>query len=179
MDDRDRDREGRDRDRDARGRARNARPRDATGRPLRRDDPGVEGPPEIVVLDPGSALTEAQRLLDADRPFHAHEVLESAWKASDGDERAMWQALAQLAVGLTHAQRGNATGAASLLERCAERIAPFETDRPHGVDVAAIVRYSTALAARVRAGGLDDLTENDRRPRLLGGIGGGGDSGSG
>lgn len=172
------DRERNDRDRDARGRARNARPRDETGRPLRRGDAGVDGPPEIVGLVPEEALAEAQRLLDADRPFHAHEVLESAWKASNGHERAMWQALAQLAVGLTHAQRGNATGAASLLERCAERIAPFEGDRPYGVDVAGIVWYSTAFAARVRAGGVDDLTEDERRPRLLGGIEGGSDSGS-
>jgi hypothetical protein len=164
-----------ERDRDGEGRPRNARPRDATGRPLRRGDAGVEGPAEIVVLEPEAALDEAQRLLDADRPFHAHEVLESAWKAANGDERALWQGLAQLAVGLTHAQRGNATGAAALLERGAERIAPFEPDRPYGVDVAGVARYATALAGRVRAGGLDELTEADRRPRLLGGTGGGDD----
>jgi hypothetical protein len=164
-----------ERDRDERGRARNARPRDATGRPLRRGDPGVPTAPEdLVVLDPGAALDEAQQLVDADRPFHAHEVLEAAWKAGVGDERALWQGLAQLAVGLTHIQRGNAIGAAALLERGAERITPFAVSRPYGVDVAGLVEHATRLAARVTEAGVDDLTDADRRPRLLGGSGGGG-----
>ena len=53
---------------------------------------------------------EAQRLLDAGLPFHAHEVLEAAWKAAPPDERELWRGLAQLAVGLTHLQRGNGRG---------------------------------------------------------------------
>ena len=163
-----------DRDRDRQGRALNARPRDATGRPLRRGDTGVPRAPEDVVLDPDTALDEAQALLDTDRPFHAHEVLEGAWKASQGDVRALWQGLAQLAVGLTHAQRGNAAGAVSLLERGAERLGPFGTAPPHGIDVAGLVRYATGLAARISAGGLDGVAEADRRPRLRIGDGGGG-----
>jgi hypothetical protein len=163
------------RDRDEQGRPRNARPRDATGRPLRPGDTGVSRIPEDLVLDPGSTLDEAQQLLDSDRPFHAHEVLEAAWKAATGEERALWQGLAQLAVGLTHAQRGNATGAAALLQRGVERIGPFAPDPPHGIDVAGLVRYGTALAQRIGADGLNGLTETDRRPRLLKGTGGGGE----
>jgi hypothetical protein len=141
---------------------------------LRRGASGVPRAPEDLVLDPDAALDEAQSLLDADRPFHAHEVLEAAWKASDGPQRSLWQGLAQLAVGLTHAQRGNATGAASLLERGAERIAPYGDGRPHGVEVAALVEFGAGLAARIRAGGLDDLAEADLRPRLRAGDGGAG-----
>ena len=50
-------------------------------------------------------------------PFHAHEVLEDAWKAAPEAERELWRGLAQLAVGLTHAARGNTRGGVALLER--------------------------------------------------------------
>ncbi|MGI8813988.1 MAG: DUF309 domain-containing protein [Pseudonocardia sp.] len=165
------------RDRDARGRARSARSRDAAGRPLPRDA-DLPRPPEDSALDPDAvlppreALDKAQRLLDADLPFTAHEVLESAWKAAEGDERALWQGLAQLAVGLTHVQRGNASGAAALLERGAERIAPFAAQPPHGVAVDELVAHATELAARVRTGGVNSLSHTDRRPRLRHGSGG-------
>jgi hypothetical protein len=167
-----------ERDRDEHGRPRNARARDAAGRPLPPGFDGVARIPEDLVLDPGATLDEAQLLLDADRPFHAHEVLEAAWKAATGDERALWQGLAQLAVGLTHAQRGNAAGAVSLLARGAERIGPFASDPPHGIDVAGLVRFGTTLAERITAGGLDELAGADRRPRLVLGAGGGGSGGS-
>ena len=97
-----------DRDRDAEGRARNARPRDALGRPLPYGAVGEERAPEGVVRAPAESLAEAQELLDAGRPFHAHEVLEDAWKSAPEAERQLWRGLAQLAVGLTHATRGNA-----------------------------------------------------------------------
>src|SRR5690242_350481 len=71
-----------DRDRDAAGRARNERPRDRLGRPLPRGVPGVPRQPEGVVRSPDQTLLEAQRLLDDGMPFHAHEVLEDAWKTA-------------------------------------------------------------------------------------------------
>ena len=51
------------------------------------------------------------RLLAEGRPFHAHEVFEAAWKSTPAPEREFWRGLAQIAVGLTHARRGNARGA--------------------------------------------------------------------
>src|SRR4051794_41960063 len=80
-----------ERDRDAAGRARNARPRDALGRPLPYGETGEERAPEGVVRTPEAALAEAQRLLDAGRPFHAHEVLEDAWKSAPEAERQLWR----------------------------------------------------------------------------------------
>ncbi|MYT22433.1 DUF309 domain-containing protein, partial [Streptomyces sp. SID7760] len=68
------------RDRDGEGRARSARPRDGLGRPLAYGEPGVERQPEGVVRTPAETVAEAQRLLDAGMPFHAHEVFEDAWK---------------------------------------------------------------------------------------------------
>ena len=136
-----------DRDRDTTGRARNARPRDALGRPLPRGAAGEERAPEGVVRSPQAALAEAQTLLDAGRPFHAHEVLEDAWKSAPDAERQLWRGLAQLAVGLTHAARGNAKGAATLIERGAGNLAPYADDPPHGIDVAGLVRWAASGAA--------------------------------
>ncbi|SFT32652.1 hypothetical protein SAMN05660657_00030 [Geodermatophilus amargosae] len=138
------------RDRDAGGRARNARPRDALGRPLPHGAAGEERAPEGVPRTPDEALTEAQRLLDAGRPFHAHEVLEDAWKAAPEEERQLWRGLAQLAVGLTHAARGNDRGAARLVERGAGNVAPYAAAPPHGVDVAGLVEWARRPVAADR-----------------------------
>ena len=152
------------RDRDAEGRARNARPRDALGRPLPYGAVGEERAPEGIVRPPGEALTEAQELLDAGRPFHAHEVLEDAWKCAPPPERRLWRGLAQLAVGLTHAARGNGRGAATLLDRGAGNIAPYGQSPPHGIDVAGLGAWARGLASDAAAG--RDLEV--RPPRLRG-----------
>jgi hypothetical protein len=138
-----------DRDRDAAGRARNARPRDALGRPLPHGAEGEERVPEGVLRSPQESLAEAQRLLDAGRPFHAHEVLEDAWKSAPDPERQLWRGLAQLAVGLTHAMRGNPRGAATLLDRGAGNLAPYAAVPPHGIDVAGLVAWARGPASSV------------------------------
>ncbi|MFJ9522439.1 DUF309 domain-containing protein [Kitasatospora sp. NPDC101801] len=135
------------RDRDPAGRARNGRPRDGLGRPLPYGAQGAPRQPEGVRRSAGRTLTEAQQLLDAGMPFHAHEVLEDRWKAAPEPERPLWRALAQYAVGLTHAARGNPTGAAALLARAAEGLAPFEAAPPFGIEVAAIRRWAAQPAA--------------------------------
>ncbi len=136
-----------DRDRDPAGRARNARPRDALGRPLPYGEAGEERAPEGVVRPPAQALDEAQALLDAGRPFHAHEVLEDAWKSAPDAERQLWRGLAQLAVGLTHALRGNSRGAGTLLDRGADNIAPYSSAPPHGIEVAGLVAWARGAAS--------------------------------
>lgn len=138
-----------ERERDALGRAQNARPRDALGRPLPRGSVGVERVPEDLVLEPAPALVEAQRLLDANMPFHAHEVLEASWKAAPEPERELWQGLAQLAVGLTHVLRGNPKGATTLLERARRRVALYADDPPYGIDAAGLVRWCDVLLGQL------------------------------
>jgi hypothetical protein len=147
-----------DRDRDANGRARNARPRDGLGRPMAHGAPGVERQPEGVVRTPSQTLAEAQDLLDRGRPFHAHEVLEDAWKSADEPDRQLWRGMAQLAVGLTHAARGNRAGAVSLLRRGAGNIEPYRGRNPYGIDIAGLIGW----ANRVADGGGTDATA----PRL-------------
>ncbi|MEQ4306097.1 DUF309 domain-containing protein [Plantactinospora sp. B6F1] len=156
----------RGRDRDAMGRARSARPRDELGRPLPRGADGVAGVPDDIALSPADSLAQAQRLLDGGRAFHAHEVLESAWKAAPEPERELWRGLAQLAVGLTHAQRGNAVGAVRLLRRAADRVEGYANDAPYGLDMAGLVVWARALATRVDTDGFGGLTPGDLVPRL-------------
>src|SRR4051794_1886193 len=160
------------RDRDSDGRARNARPRDGLGRPLPYGAEGVARQPEGVVRTPQQTVAEAQELLDAGRPFHAHEVFEDAWKSGPDEERALWRGLAQLAVGLTHAARGNVTGGARLLRRGAgaaeEWCATAGQDRPHGIDVPHLAGWARELAGVLEREG----TAVDARawaPRLGGG----------
>ena len=68
----------------------------------------------------------ARRLLSEGRPFAAHEVLEVRWKSGPDEERELWQGLAQLCVGLTHAARGNQIGARRLVERAAGRLQSYD-----------------------------------------------------
>lgn len=141
-----------DRDRNESGRAQNQRPRDRYGRPLPYGSPGIPRVPDDAVFSPDEGLAEAQRLLDEGYAFHAHEVLEAVWKSVEGAERELWRGLAQVAVGLTHAQRGNIAGAARLLRRGAERVAEYGPDAPHGVDALGVAAYGRAAAEAVEAG---------------------------
>ena len=140
------------RDRNDEGRPENARPRDATGRPL----PRGSGPSwrerlrsldEVRALPKDEALAEAERLILDGNPFYAHEVLEVPWHLAEPEERAFWQGLAKVAVGLTHIQRGNGVGARSVLNAGADLLEPYE-DGHEGVAVSRVVAQARALAAR-------------------------------
>jgi hypothetical protein len=142
------------RDRDPSGRARNARPRDGLGRPLPHGQEGVARVPDDLVLPPAESLLEAQRLLDEGLPFHAHEVLEGTWKAAPPAERDLWQGLAQLAVGVTHLERGNPTGATALLRRGAARIEQYRAAPPYDIDVRGLLAWADdAIAAAAASPG--------------------------
>ena len=171
------------RDRDPTGRPRNARPRDGLGRPLdRAGDAGsaADRIPDDLVITGAEAAALADRLLRDGRPFHAHEVLEAAWKSGPAGERDLWQGLAQIAVGLTHARRGNARGAITLLSRGADRVRGYQ-DRagsqravgrpasPFGMNVDAFLAAADDLAARIERDGLDEIPPADLSPGLLAG----------
>jgi hypothetical protein len=135
-----------DRDRDASGRAHNARPRDGLGRPLPRGSVSAFEPvPDELHLGVDDTITLAQTYLDNGRPFHAHEVFELLWKSRRPAERDLWQGLAQIAVGLTHALRGNLTGAPTLLHRGAGRLTTYVGDT-YGIDTVRVIAWAGALA---------------------------------
>lgn len=171
------------RDRDAAGRARNARPRDELGRPLPRSAT-QEGPriPDDLVVSPVEAAEWGGRLLAEGHPFHAHEVFEAAWKSIPGPERELWRGLAQIAVGLTHARRGNARGAVALLRRGADRVQGFATSEVNSaagevnfaagevnaalLDLHWVTAQATSLADRIERDGLAGVTAADLRLKL-------------
>ena len=126
------------------------RARDALGRHVDADSPDAVEPVPEEPLPPHEAVRAARGLLAVGRAFSAHEVLEASWKACPYDERDLWQGLAQVCVGLTHLQRGNPIGAATLLRRGAGRLA--ERPPAYGVDVPQVAADAVALAERVEAG---------------------------
>jgi uncharacterized protein len=132
----------RERDRDSQGRARQARPRDRLGRPLPYGDVGVESVPEEP-LPPSATISYAHDLLAEGRPFSAHEVYEARWKAGPDSERELWQGLAQLCVGITHAERGNRIGALRLIGRARRRLETYAaTNGPvYGLDLSHIIEW--------------------------------------
>ena len=121
--------------------------------------------PEDLRLAPGEALPLAQRLIDDGRPFHAHEVLELAWKSVPPGERQVWKGLAQIAVGLTHARRGNGVGAATLLRRGAAAVADYAGEPPAGLDTS-IVRSARELADQIETSGVGSVAEEGLCPKL-------------
>jgi uncharacterized protein len=134
--------------------------------------------PENMAFTPAEAVRLAQRLIDDGRPFHAHEVLEATWKSSPADERALWKGLAQIAVGLTHARRGNSKGAVTLLRRGAAAVAGYAAgqdaaagaarSQAAGLDLQAILSTTNALADLIAARGLDAVPPGDVSVRLSG-----------
>jgi len=153
-----------ERDRDPAGRPRSGRPRDALGRPLPSGSQGVPRIPDELELSPSETLRYAQDLLDRGLAFNAHEVLEAAWKTGPQDERNLWQGLAQLAVGITHIQRGNVKGAITLLRRASARLA-HDRPAPYDIDAAGLVTWASALIDDLACG--SEIPPERLRTRLV------------
>ena len=148
------------RDRDPAGRPRNARPRDELGRPLPRtrsaadaDADDAAGVSDDLVVTPAEAAVLGGSLLAEGRPFHAHEVFEAAWKSAPDADRESWRGLAQIAVGLTPARRGNASGAVTLLRRGAAGVRGYAGDPP-GIDPGFVAASADDIANRIERDGL-------------------------
>jgi hypothetical protein len=154
-----------ERDRDASGRARSSRPRDDLGRPLLPGSAGVPRIPDDLKLAPAETLALAQDLLDRGLAFNAHEVFEAAWKNGHTDERVLWQGLAQLAVGITHVQRGNIEGALTLLRRASAQLDHDDGPAPYAIDTAGLVDFAGALIADLGVGA--EINPHRLRPRLV------------
>jgi predicted metal-dependent hydrolase len=94
-------------------------------------------------LPPLETISSAHELLADGRPFSAHEVFEARWKAGPEAERDLWQGLAQLCVGITHAERGNLTGALRLIGRAGTRLETYAaTGGPnYGLELSHVVGW--------------------------------------
>ena len=123
--------------------------------------------PDDLRVTPAEAADLGGRLLAEGRPFHAHEVFEAAWKSTPAPEREFWRGLAQIAVGLTHARRGNARGAVALLRRGARHTRENGAGARSGVDAAYVAAQADGLAARIERDGLAAIPPSDLLVRLL------------
>jgi predicted metal-dependent hydrolase len=108
--------------------------------------------PDELDLPVDEALTYAQQLLDEGRAFGAHEVLEAVWKASAGPERELWRSLAQLAVAVTHLERGNLRGARELALRATAGLAVFRRSPVHRLDLDGLVVAGQRMVDEIDAG---------------------------
>jgi hypothetical protein len=119
--------------------------------------------PDDLIISPSEAAVLGGSLLAEGRPFHAHEVFEAAWKAGPPAERDLWQGLAQIAVGITHARRGNAAGAVTLLRRGARRVSTYRNshNRIYGIDPAFVADRAEEIGAQIENNGLAVVPEVD------------------
>lgn len=145
------------------------RPRDRFGRPLPRgaaDEMPDRQAPEDVVGSVEEAFRRGAALFDEQRFFEAHEYLEWIWKTDEvhPDDRDFWKGVTQVAVGCVHTQRGNATGALTLLERAVGYLAPYPSPH-HGVDTSALRAAAARVAEAVRSEGPSADIEFPRFPR--------------
>ena len=167
-----------DRDRNAEGRPENARPRDRFGAPQPRgavDEMTGRVDPDDVVTDVADALERGAALFDAQRFFEAHEFFEWIWKRGGVPEsdRTFWKGVAQVAVGYVHTQRGNASGAQTLLHRGARHLRLGARDGPAdsgrdvhaGVDAARLAADALAFADLVAHDGASPEAPFPRFPR--------------
>ena len=108
--------------------------------------------PDDLTVTPAQAVSLGGSLLAEGRPFHAHEVFEEAWKAAPEPERDLWRGLAQIAVGLTHARRGNAHGAVTLLAAARRAIRGYPA--LYGIDPEFVAARAEEMALRIERDGL-------------------------
>ncbi|MEX0953399.1 MAG: DUF309 domain-containing protein [Nitriliruptoraceae bacterium] len=99
----------------------------------------------------GEALDLGRRLWVQQRFFEAHECLEFVWHAVGEADADLWQGVIQIAVAGVHVQRGNPTGAITLLERAMRRLSG-RPDVQHGIAVRDAVTACEELRSRLLDG---------------------------
>lgn len=72
-----------------------------------------------------SSFSRGIALFNRGEFFDAHEALEDAWRATQGESRLFLQGLTQAAVALHHYSTGNRAGASSVLARALRNLAAY------------------------------------------------------
>lgn len=133
--------------------------------------------PELVKeharqVDPKAMLDACQRSLSEDAQlgielhnqgeyFEAHEELEHAWMAEEGEAGFLYRSLLQVTVAYLHIQRGNFRGASKMLLRVRQWLDPLPA-RCRGVDVGRLRAHVEELRSAIAAAGPEGLDELDR-----------------
>jgi hypothetical protein len=88
--------------------------------------------------DVPDAIRRGAALFNAGLFFECHEFFEDVWRASGPPERTFYHGLVQAAAGCYHAEKGNAHGAAALLDKARDKLAAY-VPRYLGVDVGGLL----------------------------------------
>ena len=113
-----------------------------------------DAPPTTLSAPPAGVLRGIT--LFNQREFHAqHEAIEAEWHAERGPIRRLYQGILQIGVGLHHAQRGNVSGATTLLTEGIAKTAAFQPS-VLGIDTARLVRESQRYLDHLEAYGVGD-----------------------
>ena len=79
------------------------------------------------------------RLFREEKYFEAHEILESLWLETKGEQRVFYQGLIQLAAALVHFQKGNLDGARELVQNASKHFLPY-LPKYGGVEISLILK---------------------------------------
>lgn len=107
---------------------------------------------------------EGLRLFNAGEYFEAHEALEDAWNAEQGDAQNLYRGVLQTAVVYLHIRRGNYNGAVKVYERSKKWLKGLP-EVCKGIQVGRLRTEAEAVMQEVRRLGPQRIGEFD--PALL------------
>jgi uncharacterized protein len=96
------------------------------------------------------AVSEAVSLFNSERFWEAHEVLESLWRVSEGDEKVTLQGLILVCAALVHVQKGEMDVALGILRRARPKL-ELDDRLYDGVDIKKVRARVASILDRGRA----------------------------
>jgi len=103
---------------------------------------------------------EGLRLFNAGEYFEAHEALEDAWNADQGEIRELYRGILQIAVVYLHVTRRNYNGAIKVYAR-SQRWLKDWPEICRGIEVGKLRRDAEAVITEVRRLGMGRISEFD------------------
>jgi len=99
-------------------------------------------------------------LITEGRYFEAHEALEDAWKAEEGDAKNLYRGILQIAVVYLHIKRRNFNGAVKVYDRSKKWLAHVP-DICKGIFVAKVKADAAAAINEVLCLGIEQISDFD------------------
>ncbi|MDX1377559.1 MAG: DUF309 domain-containing protein [Anaerolineales bacterium] len=101
-------------------------------------------------------------LFNAGEYFEAHEELEDAWNAEEGDAKKLYRGILQTAVVYLHITRGNYNGALKVYQRSLKWLADLP-DVCKGIHLGALKRDAAITIREIQRLGVERIAEFDMR----------------
>lgn len=92
-----------------------------------------------------AALNQARSMFNAERYWEAHEVLESIWRVSEGEEKKLLQGLILVCAAFVHAQKDENAVALGIAKRALPHLA-WRDRSYYGIDVLSLSERMKTLA---------------------------------